>query len=167
MRRATRSKDERPPGAFLLAPGRGFRHYRLVVLIVAVVLVVSVVLAIHGLGATAHPLAPVGAVIVTISAVAAALAGVWVGLAAALAGVLASFLLLADFGTGRGTANALVSAAFWCGASGRAPGSSGATSPAGDPPRDRAGGGTWPLIAARDTLERVLDLSPQFLKARP
>ena len=166
MRRVTRSKDERPPGAFLLAPGRGFRHYRLVVLIVAVVLVVSVVLAIHGLEATAHPLPPIGAIIVAISAVAAALAGVWVGLAAALAGVLSSFLLLADFGTSRGIANALVSAAFWCGATI-------GTGLIGRHLRQQVARRETALetalgrsITAKDTLERVLDLSPQLLEGK-
>jgi serine phosphatase RsbU (regulator of sigma subunit) len=116
MRRPIRSKVQRPQGAFLLAPGSGFRHYRSVVLAVSAVLVVSVVMLIHALEPTAHPLPPVGAVVVAISAVAAALAGVWVGLISALAGVLFAFLFLADFSTRIGTANALISASLWVGA---------------------------------------------------
>jgi serine phosphatase RsbU (regulator of sigma subunit) len=150
----------------LLAPGRGFRHYRLVVLIVAVVLVVTVVLTIHWLGATAHPLPPIGAIIVTISAVAAALAGVWVGLTAVLAGVLSAFLLLADFSSQRGTANALVSAGFWLAATV-------VTGLIGRYLRQQVSRREAALetalgrsITAKGSLERVLDLSPRLLEGK-
>ncbi len=113
MRRPMRPKDQQPAGAFLLAPGSGFRHYRLAVLAVAVVSTVAVVLIDRRMGPSEHHLPPVESFVVLIAALAGALAGVFVGVSTALAGILAAFLLLADFTSTRGTVNAFISGAIW------------------------------------------------------
>jgi serine phosphatase RsbU (regulator of sigma subunit) len=164
MSRPTRSENERPAGGFLLAPKSGFRHYRWVVLATAVVLVLAVVLVIHWLNATSHHLPPIGSLVVFISALAAALAGIRVGLATALVGVAAALLLLADFDSTQGIANALVSAAVWCGAAV-------STGLIGRQLRRQVARRENALeeslsrsLAAKDKLERILDFSPQFLR---
>jgi serine phosphatase RsbU (regulator of sigma subunit)/GAF domain-containing protein len=164
MPSSVRPKDERPLGGFLLAPKSGFQHYRWIVLVVAVVLVVVLVLVIHWVGATAHPLPPVGSVIVFVSVLAAALAGVLVGLTTALMGVLAAFILLADFTSTRGITNAVVSAIVWCGAAV-------STGLIGRHLRQQVARREAALeealsrsLSARDKLERVLDFSPEFLR---
>ena len=164
MRRPTRPKDQRPPAGFLLAPKSGFRHYRWVVLTVAAVLVCAVVILIDQFGATSKPLPPVGAMVVAISALAAALAGVTVGVTTALTGVFASFLLLANLSTTGGVVNALLSAAVWCGA---AVGTGLIGRNLRRQVTSREAGLQEALsrsLTAKDTLERVLDLNPRLLQ---
>jgi hypothetical protein len=164
MPRPTRAKDTRPPGGFLLAPKSGFRHYRWVVLATAVVSVIVLVLVIHRVDAAYEPLPPVASVIVFIAVLAAALAGVLVGLATALVGIAASFLLLADFNTNTGIANAAVSAVVWCGA---AVGTGLVARYLRQQVARREAALEESLgrsMSAREKLERILDFSPQFLQ---
>ncbi|MBN1630650.1 MAG: SpoIIE family protein phosphatase [Thermoleophilia bacterium] len=100
----------------LLSPQGRFQRNRWLVLAVAVILQVLLVLAMYFTDSTVHPLAPLGAGVVFISVLAAGLSGVLVGLLVVLAGVVASFLLLADFSTVAAAANAIVSAVAWCAA---------------------------------------------------
>jgi serine phosphatase RsbU (regulator of sigma subunit) len=166
MHRPTISKDERLPDSFLLAPGSGFRHYRWVVLTVSVVLEIAVVLLDRWMGASGHHLPPVESLLVLISALAGALAGVVVGVGTALVAVAAAFLLLADFGATRGTIEALLSAAIWCLAAA-------ATGVVASRLRRQVARRSTALemalslsVNTRDTLERVLDLSPHLLEGR-
>jgi len=106
----------RPLGDVFLAPRGRLQRNRWWVFAVAVVLEVLLVLVMYWTDSTVHPLAPVGAGVVFISVVAAGFAGALAGLIAALVGVIASFLLLADFDTGAAIVNAVVSGIIWCGA---------------------------------------------------
>ena len=134
------------------------------VLACAVILNVSWVLAIRFADSEVHPLAPIGAVIVSVAAVAAAIAGALVGLTAALAAVAAAFLLLADFSSGTAAANALAAAVVWVAAAG-------ATGLLADRLRGQVAAREAALqqtleitASSRDTLGRLLDLSPQFFE---
>jgi serine phosphatase RsbU (regulator of sigma subunit) len=164
MSRPTRPESKRPAGGFLIAPKSGFPHYRWIVLAVAVTLVVVIVLVNHWLGATAHPLPPVGSLIVFVSAIAAALAGVSVGLAAVVVGIVGAFLLLADFTSTRGAVNAVVSAVFWCAAA-VGTGLVGQHLRRQVVRRENALEETLSRsLSAKDKLERVLDFGPHFLQ---
>jgi len=116
MAPSRKSKTARPLGDVLLSPGGRFQRNRWLVLTFAVVCQVLLVLVMYWTDSTVHPLAPLGAGVVFISVLAAGLGGVVVGLAVVVVGVLASFLLVADFSTGTAAANAIVSAVIWCGA---------------------------------------------------
>jgi serine phosphatase RsbU (regulator of sigma subunit) len=158
------SQTKRPLSEFLLAPRSGLQHFPWIVLAVAVVLVVVVVFVIDRIGATSHPLAPLGASVVFISVIAAALAGTLVGLATALVGVAMAFAMLADFSTGAATATAVVAAVIWCG-------TAVATGLVGRNLRRQVARREAALeqalsrsLSARDKLERVLDFSPQFFR---
>ena len=164
MRRPRRSTEHGPPGGFLLAPRSGFRHYRWVVLAAAAVLVLAVVIVAHYLGTGHPPLGPVGSLVVLISTLAAATAGVTVGLTSALVGVLAAFMLLADFHTASGIANALLSSVVWCGAAL-------GTGLVGNRLRRQVARRENELeqdlcrsIVTKDKLERVLDAGPRLLE---
>ena len=146
----------------LLAPSGRFQRYRWVVLAVAVVLEVIVVLAVHWVDSTVEPLEPVGAGVVFVSVVAAGLSGALVGLSVALAGVLASFLLLADFSTAVAAANAIVSGVIWCVAAaaiGLTVGYLRRQVIRREAALEQALGRS---LSAREKMERVLDFSPQF-----
>ncbi|MFH0916215.1 MAG: SpoIIE family protein phosphatase [bacterium] len=146
----------------LLAPSSRFQRYRWVVLAVAVVLEVIAVLGVHWLDSTVHPLEPVGAWVVFVSVVAAGLSGVLVGLGAALAGVLASFLLLADLSTPVAAANAIASAIIWCVAAtavGLTVGYLRRQVIRREAALEQALGRS---LSAREKMERVLDFNPRF-----
>lgn len=111
-----RPGNPRPLGDLLLAPKARLQRYRWVVLVAIAVIEVLLLLVDHWAGATIHPLAPVGAVVVFFSVLAAGLGGVLIGLGVALVGVVTAFILMADFATSTGTANAIASAIIWFGA---------------------------------------------------
>lgn len=104
----------RPLGDLLLASSRRFRRYRWVIFVVAVLIEVLIIWLVHRAGAMVHPLEPVGAGVVLLSVAVASVGGALLGLAAALVAVIASFALLADFGTSTAAANAIISAVVWC-----------------------------------------------------
>ena len=114
MAPSRKPETARPLSDVLLSPRGGLQRKRWLVLAVAVVLQLLLVLVMYWTDATIHPLAPLGAVVVFISVMAAGLGGALVGLTVALVGVAASFAFLADFGTGAAVANAAVSAVIWC-----------------------------------------------------
>jgi len=133
-----------------------------VVLAVAGALEVAIVLAVYWVDSSLQPLDPVGAGVVFVAIVAAGLSGAGVGLGTALVGVIASFVLLADFGTVIGALNAVGSAILWCGA---------ATGTGLAIQRLRRqilrrqaalGQALDRSLSARRQIERVLDFSPQF-----
>ena len=157
-----RSGISRPLGDVFLAPGGRLQRYRWAVLAIAVVLEVIVVVVAYRVESTLHPLEPVGAGVVFVSVLAAGLGGVVVGLSAALAGVLASFPLLADFSNGAGAANAIGSAIIWCGAAvatGLSVGYLRRQVVRREAALEQALGRS---LSARDRMERVLDFNPQF-----
>ncbi len=157
-----RSGFSRPPADRLLAPGSRFQRYRWVVLAVALVLEVVLVLAVYWADSTLHPLEPVGAGVVFISVLVAGLSGVLVGLLTALVGVLASFLLLADFSTPIAASNAIASAVIWCGAAiitGLTVGYLRRQVEKREAALEQA---LSRSLVARERMERVLDFSPQF-----
>jgi GAF domain-containing protein len=152
-------------GQSFLAPGSPFQRYRWAVLVAAVVLEVLIVALVHWGDSTLHPLDPVGGGVVFISVLAAGLSGTLVGLTAVLAAVVASFLLLADFSTGTAAANAVASALIWCVAvlvTGLVVGSLRAQVARREAGLKQA---LEHSIAARRTMEHILDFSADFHKA--
>jgi serine phosphatase RsbU (regulator of sigma subunit) len=134
------------------------------VLACAVVLNVTWIVVIRFTDSVHHPLAPVGAVIVSVAALAAAVAGTLAGLVAALAAVVVAFLLLADFSNGIAAANAAAASVVWVAAAV-------ATGVVTDRLRRQVAARQAALeetleatASSRDTLGRLLDLSPQFFK---
>jgi serine phosphatase RsbU (regulator of sigma subunit) len=162
MSRLRRPVIAQPLGDVVLAPSSGFQRYRWLVLVVAVALEVVVVLVVDWADSYLHPLDPVGAGVVFISVVAAGLSGTLVGLLTALAGVLASFLLLADLSAGVGFANALGSAIIWCGSAVVTGLSVGYLRRQVARREAALGQALERSVAARETMQRVLDFSPGF-----
>jgi serine phosphatase RsbU (regulator of sigma subunit) len=142
------------------------RRFTSVVLAGAVILNVSWIVVIHFADPVLRPLTPIGSVIVSVSALAAALAGSLVGAGAALAAVTASFLLLADFSSGTSAANALAAGAVWIGA---AVATGMVTGRLRQKVADREIALERALdltAASRDTLGRILDLGPQLFNGK-
>jgi serine phosphatase RsbU (regulator of sigma subunit) len=151
------------PGSGCLSAAKT-RLFTWAVMVCAVVLNVTWIIVIRLTDSIQHPLAPVGAVVVSVAAVAAALAGVLAGVVAALAAVVVAFLLLADFSNGIATANALAAGVVWVGAAV-------ATGLVTDHLRRQVAAREIELeqtldltASSRDTLARLLDLGPQFFK---
>ncbi|NLO28600.1 MAG: SpoIIE family protein phosphatase [Actinobacteria bacterium] len=162
---ADRPRNTRPLGDLLLAPKGHLQRYRWVVLVIIAAVVVLLLLVVHWVDATLHPLAPVGAVVVFLSILAAGLGGVPAGFGVALVGVITALVLLADFNSKAGTVNAVVSALLWCGAA----------SAAGliirylrrqvarrEAALEQA---LHRTLYAKEQIERVLEFSPQFYRA--
>jgi serine phosphatase RsbU (regulator of sigma subunit) len=157
-----RPRPTRPLGDLLLRPSSSFQRHRWVVLTLAIALEVIVILVVYWLDSTVEPLEPVGAGVVFVSVVAAGVSGVLVGLGAALVGVLASFLLLANFSTPVAAANAIGSAVIWCfaaAAAGLTVGYLRRQVLRREAALEQALGRS---LSAREKMERVLDFSPQF-----
>jgi len=149
-------------GDIFLAPSSHFQRYRWVVLAAAIVLEIIVIVIVRALNAELHPLEPVGAGVVFVSVLAAGLSGVLAGLTSALVGVLASFLLLANFSSGVAIANAMGSALIWCGSAlvaGLTVGYLRRQVARREAALEQALGRS---LSARDKMERILDFGPQF-----
>ena len=84
------------------------------------------------------------------------------GLITALVGVLASFLLLADFSTTTAAANAIASALIWCGAAIVTGLTVGYLRRQVVRREAALGQALSRSLVAREKMERVLDFSPQF-----
>jgi serine phosphatase RsbU (regulator of sigma subunit) len=165
MAPSRKSETARQLGDVLLSPRGPFHRNRWLVLAVAVVLQVLLVLVMYWTDSTIHPLAPLGAGVVFISVLAAGLSSALVGLTVALVGVLASFLLVANFSTGTAAANAIVSGVIWCGAAvvtglvvGRLRNQVSRREAALEQSLSHS-------LAARRQLERILEFTPNFHEA--
>lgn len=155
----------RPLGDVLLASGSRFRRYRWFVLAAAAVVEIIVIWLVHQAHAAIHPLDPVGAGIVFISILAAGFGGTLVGLAAALVGVVASFLLLADFGSAESTLTAIVSAVIWCAAAAITGLVVNYLRLQVTRREDALEQALRRSVKARDQLERVMEFSPHFYQS--
>lgn len=152
-------------GDLLLASSRRFQRYRWVVLAVAVILEVLAIWLVDRFGSTPQPLDPVGAGVVFVSVAVASVGGALMGLGVVLVAVIASFVLLADFGTSASTVNAVVSAIIWCVAA-VAAGVVLAYFRRQVTRREAAlQQALGRSLSAREQMERVLEFSPQFYQS--
>jgi serine phosphatase RsbU (regulator of sigma subunit) len=146
----------------LLAPTSRLQRYRWLVLATAAVLEIMLVLVVNSTESVVHPLDPVGAGVVLISVVAAAVSGAAVGLGSAVVGVIMTFVFLADFANLTGAENAIASAILWCvaaSATGLVAGYFRRQVARREAALKQALGRS---LSTRDKLERVLEFSPQF-----